>query len=275
MAGGSKISIWKRVAVGLLQAGLGLFLIVVSISVAINMIALRVLGDGRNYEPDAWLGFWGNVFGGSLGLIGGLIAAYAAVRAVERQLEKQEVDRKVEAKKQLTAYARFFLISVNASIISARSLTQAIKNNDIRQAIKYGGNVFLPQRWIDPQMRAEWQSKAPTVAIQLTLFIAMLEQQKMAMEAARNFADSGAVKLVDSDRPTAGQIRQIASTNSLLIGHGATLCMTMSQELDELSAELRDSAIELSALFKDLSEQSDRLYENYLRLGGNPDSTKI
>ncbi len=258
-----------------LQIAFALFLLAVTL-IALSQVLFSILSNIASLdERPVWIGFWGNIIGGLLGLAGGLVAAYAAVRTVERQLKHSSEERKAEAQKQITSYVKIFFMSLAGTVEAAKLLIAALDKDDLYLSIERGGNVFLFERMIGDSMRAEWQNRVPTVANHLMLFLGFLDNHKQALHEARQFYDSGEVKSVSVDRRTAGHIQRIASATCVLLMQGSILCSAMADEINEQRSEMTSHALALAEVGLKLQKHSSRLYDNYVRLGGNPNSLAI
>lgn len=125
---------WSTALTTSLRVAFGLLLLTLAL-IAFSQILLSILGRiADEGERGAWIGFWGNVVGGSIGLVGGLIAAVAAVYAVRQQLSEQ---RRIEAQASSNAtdeFVRLLLGGAQNQIRLFRLIFNLVDEGKISQA---------------------------------------------------------------------------------------------------------------------------------------------
>lgn len=254
-----------------LQIAFALFLFTV-VLIALSQILFSILSNIASLdERPVWIGFWGNIIGGLLGLAGGLVAAYAAVRAVERQLKQNELDKELAVISQLNEFATGYLISARHACRHSQALEVALTKRDLKAALRYASGLFLLQLWADKRMRAQWSMHTPEVAYHFSIFLGLHEQLYKSVKDAKAHVNDGKETDASVNVEAAGHMLHLVSAATVLFAAGVNLCAALAARLPERQHDLAEVSVGLSKASLELQVHWKQTLAHFEGLGGDPD----
>ncbi len=248
---------WERRARLFLQICLGALLLVLAITALLKLFVptAQALADGST-DP-AWLGFWGNIVGGVLGLGGGLIAAYAAVRAVERQLNHAEKRREQDDAAIAKEMYRILCSQSEDILKNGNALLHAATHDEHQNAFEHANTIILA--WIpeSDHYTRYLVERIPTAGLRLEMVSSVRKKWSQTVSAAdryrraSNEIGTGTTLVPDAEHCCLATGAYIAWLVGFIEALGEALDLHRDAEIA--------SALRLRTLVKALTSQAEKL----------------
>ncbi|MBN9497297.1 MAG: hypothetical protein J0H39_11140 [Alphaproteobacteria bacterium] len=252
---------WSTALTMSLRVAFGLLLLTLTL-IAFSQILLSILGQLADLDRVAWIGFWGNIAGGAIGLVGAAAAAFVAIYVLREQFRKDKSDKQMVLREVLEALST----SIESTCIVARPNFQAalaaLQKSSLKDALSSLRSISSLFRRIDTSILGQIAILSTSVAIRRAeldeladRFRAQLRESgedQVRLEA--NPTDSFAIKMVlgatttlalsvtSFDLVVARYIRALLTVAEL-----SDLLLTRAHSLVELEKELTARASEFEA----------------------------
>ncbi len=139
-------------------------------------LAQAPLSEGVQSIDPAWVGFWGNVVGGVLGLVGGIAAALAAIHVLKRQIAVDARKRRQDRVGALSFLQEILVKDTKSLCPKLKIALEKIEENDPMGAAKAVG----------PTVGALWSIETEITGYLATISISVTLHLRIAEKARKN-----------------------------------------------------------------------------------------
>ncbi len=169
-----------------LQLAYAIFLLVVSL-IALNQIVLSLLIKIESQgDRAAWIGFWGNIAGGAIGLIGAIAAALAAVYVLQEQIKSDKRKKQESLLEVIEALSGSIHNICSVSRVGYEKCFAGLKADSLAELLVYLRPMMNLHRRLDASILIQVAALSPAVAIR--------------REALDNYTDGLNARLLDADK---------------------------------------------------------------------------
>lgn len=260
------------------KASFALLLLVITLIAANQILYSLIVKVGEQGDRAAWIGFWGNIAGGVLGLFGAVAAALTAVYVLREEMRENKSNKREALREVLEALSLSIDSVGSLNHESFEKLLKFLKEESVDNALSVLRPALFIYRPLDPTILTQVAMLSASVAIhcqQLDFQVGRArtsykeieemceharanpndaEYQRIALGAAGNLGTSIAALALVTAQYLRGLL-EASEASDLVLTRAASLTVLRAKYL-VLSPQLEAEGARLSSLLLDNRERA-------------------